>query len=123
MAGRKRIDIDYKQLDKLLGLQSTLKECAFYFDCSEDTIERAIKRDKGMSFNEYREIKRQAGFISLRRNQFQLAEKNPSMAIFLGKNYLGQTDKFENNIQMTQNQKLDFSGLSTEEIRKILNND
>ena len=123
MAGRKRIEIDYKQLDKLLGLQSTLKECAFYFECSEDTIERAIKRDKGMSFNEYREIKRQAGFISLRRNQFQLAEKNPSMAIFLGKNYLGQTDKFENNIQMTQNQKLDFSGLSTEEIRKILNND
>ena len=34
-----------------------------------------------------------AGFISLRRKQFELAEKSPAMAIFLGKQYLGQTDK------------------------------
>ena len=33
--------------------------------------------------------------MSLRRNQFKLAEKSAAMAIFLGKNYLGQTDRFE----------------------------
>ena len=90
--GRKRTNINYSQLDKLLGLQCTLKECAFYFNCSEDTIERAVRRDKNTSFAEYRELKRQAGLISLRRSQFQLSEKNPSMAIWLGKQYLNQND-------------------------------
>ena len=30
--------------------------------------------------------------MSLRRAQFRLAEKSAAMAIFLGKNYLGQSD-------------------------------
>ena len=32
------------------------------------------------------------GKTSLRRMQFKLAEKSAAMAIFLGKNYLGQSD-------------------------------
>jgi hypothetical protein len=35
------------------------------------------------------------GRVSLRRKQFKLADKNALMAIFLGKNELGQTDKQE----------------------------
>jgi hypothetical protein len=42
--------------------------------------------------------KRENGLISLRRTQFQLAEKSPAMAIFLGKNLLGQTDKLEQKV-------------------------
>ena len=48
-----------------------------------------------MGFSEIFRIKRENGIISLRRTQFQLAEKSPAMAIFLGKNLLGQTDKVE----------------------------
>ena len=33
--------------------------------------------------------------MSLRRIQYKLAEKNTSMAIFLGKQYLGQRDNVE----------------------------
>ena len=33
--------------------------------------------------------------MSLRRNQFKLSETNVTMAIFLGKQYLGQSDKIE----------------------------
>lgn len=33
--------------------------------------------------------------IRLRRNQLKLSEKSAAMAIFLGKNYLGQTDRQE----------------------------
>ena len=33
--------------------------------------------------------------IKLRRNQLKLSEKSAAMAIFLGKNYLGQTDRIE----------------------------
>lgn len=35
------------------------------------------------------------GKVSLRRKQFKLAEKNAGMAIFLGKNYLDQSDRQE----------------------------
>ena len=39
--------------------------------------------------------KRVGGKASLRRMQWKLAETNPSMAIFLGKNLLGQSDRPE----------------------------
>lgn len=39
--------------------------------------------------------KRAGGKASLRRTQWRLAETNPSMAIFLGKNLLGQSDRPE----------------------------
>ena len=40
------------------------------------------------------------GKISLRRYQFQQAEKSTAMAIWLGKQYLGQTEK-EISVQAT----------------------
>ena len=36
--------------------------------------------------------------MSLRRKQWNLAETNASMAIFLGKQFLGQTDKVDQNL-------------------------
>lgn len=47
---------------------------------------------KPMGFSEIFAIKRSDGKISLRRSQFALAKKNAAMAIFLGKQYLGQSD-------------------------------
>ena len=41
------------------------------------------------------------GKRSLRRIQFKLAEKNPTMAIWLGKQYLGQRDNIEVNAENT----------------------
>ena len=48
-----------------------------------------------MNFSEVFKRKRGKGKISLRRSQFQLAQTNPTMAIWLGKQWLGQTDKQE----------------------------
>ena len=45
-----------------------------------------------MNFEQAYEEYRVGGLISLRRNQFQLAEKNTAMAIWLGKQHLGQKD-------------------------------
>ena len=93
--GRKRIEIDWKLFDGFCQMQCTLWEIACYFNCSEDTIEKRVRQEKRVSFSEYFGKKRIAGLISLRRTQFKMAEKSPAMAIFLGKNYLGQTDKQE----------------------------
>lgn len=96
--GRPRIEIDEDNFKKLCGLQCTLSEIASFFDCSEDTIERWCKRELKMSFADALKKYSASGKISLRRWQFKMAEHNVSMAIFLGKNWLGQTDKVEQTI-------------------------
>ena len=93
--GRPRIVIDWREFDKLCELQCTQEEIASFFDCSVDAVENAVKRDKKTNFSEYFAQKRGKGKISLRRAQSRLAETNAAMAIFLGKNYLGQSDQPE----------------------------
>ena len=84
--------IDQKQFESLCGLQCTLDEICGFFGCCTDTLESWCKRTYKQSFSEVFHQKRGAGKISLRRAQFRLAEKNAAMAIFLGKQYLGQKD-------------------------------
>ena len=83
-AGRPKKKIDGEQVKKLAALQCTYQEMAAFFDCDETTLRRnfasVIKEGK------------EAGKMSLRRYQFELAKKSAAMAIFLGKNYLNQTD-------------------------------
>lgn len=115
---RPRKEIDKNDFEGLLAIQCTLAEVTAFFDhklngCSEDTIERWCKREYGESFAEVSEKKKNIGKISLRRAQFRLAEKNAAMAIFLGKNYLGQRDKPKEDVDEAVKQ-------ITEAVEKIL---
>ena len=87
--------IDKKQFENLCGLQCTLLEICDWFDIDDKTLNEWCRATYGTTFSEVFKIKRGKGQISLRRTQWKLAEKNPTMAIFLGKQYLGQTDKVE----------------------------
>lgn len=51
-----------------------------------------VQKDLRQNFLQSFQGKRALGHVSLRRKQFHLADKSPAMAIFLGKNYLGQSD-------------------------------
>lgn len=89
MAGRPKKEIDYNAVEKLAGMQCTQEEIAHFLDLSVRTLQRDEEfcrlYKKGID----------TGKMSLRRTQFKLAEKSASMAIFLGKQYLGQKDKVE----------------------------
>ena len=87
--------IDKKQFENLCGLQCTLLEICDFFDVEDDTLNSWCKKTYGTTFSEVFKQKRGKGQISLRRMQWKLAEKNTAMAIFLGKQYLGQKDKIE----------------------------
>lgn len=90
---RQQKPIDDKQFRALCAIQCTLPEIASVFDCSQDTVMRWCQREYGCSFATiYKEFS-MIGKKSLRHAQFQLAQKNSSMAIFLGKQILGQTDQ------------------------------
>lgn len=98
--GRPRKEINKTEFEKLCFLQCTRSEFCTWFDVNEDTLNRWCKENyDGKTFSAVFKEKRENGLISLRRTQFQLAEKSPAMAIFLGKNLLGQTDK----VEQTQN--------------------
>jgi hypothetical protein len=93
---RPLIKIDWADFDKLCGIQCTLSDLASWFDCSEDTIERAVKREKKLGFADYYSQKAGKGKISLRRKQWDLAMKgDKTMLIWLGKQYLGQNERMQ----------------------------
>ena len=92
---RPRIEIDREQFEKLCGLQCTLEEIAGWFHCSPDTVENWCKRELSARFSDVYKKYAAAGKMSLRKYQFELAKKNASMAIWLGKQYLGQRDEPE----------------------------
>ena len=95
--GRPLKNFDVEQFKKLCSLHCTQAEIASFFNCDVDTVHAWCKREFGVGFMEAFKIHSSQGKISLRRYQFKTAEKgNVSMLIWLGKQYLGQTDRVEN---------------------------
>ena len=98
--GRPLKEYDAKVFADLIGIGCGCdKICWFFRDeagkpTNIDTLSRWCVRTFGMTFQEYR---RQNGAmflkIQLRKNQISLSKTSAAMAIFLGKNYLGQTDE------------------------------
>lgn len=85
---------DWEEFGKLCGIQCTLSEIAAYYDVSEDTIERAVKRAHKLKFADYFKQKRKKGFVSLRRTMWQLALKgDKTMLIWLSKQHLKFSEK------------------------------
>ena len=115
--GRPKIKIDKENFEDLCKLQCTLFEIASFFKCSEDTIERWCQEVYKENFADIFRQKRGDGKISLRRIQWQHAETSVPMAIFLGKQYLGQKDKVE--VDDTRSEDEAYKELSTEELKKL----
>lgn len=91
--GRPSIEIDKEQFEKLCAIQATEEEIAGWFKCSEETIRRFCKKTYKQQFCEVYKRLSANGRISLRRTQFRIAEAgNATMAIWLGKQILGQRD-------------------------------
>ena len=97
-SGRPSIDIDYEMVSKLARMMCTMQEIASFLDLSV----RKLEQDE--EFIRVYKKNIDTGKISLRRSQMKLADAgNTTMNIWLGKQYLGQTDK----IEQKQEDKLD----------------
>lgn len=90
-----QIKIDKNQFENLCKMQCTKIEIASWFGVNDRTLLRWCEETYGTDFVTIYEQKREGGKIALRRYQLQQAEKNPTMAIWLGKQYLGQRDVIE----------------------------
>ena len=90
--GRPKADIDLEQLEKLSALNCTMPELAAYFKVPLRTLEDRYTNDPKVRscIDQGREL----GRLSVWRKQMQLMEEhnNPTMAIWLGKQLLGQRE-------------------------------
>ena len=85
MARPKKV-INQKQFESLCAIQCTQEEICNVLDVTDKTLTRWCNEVYNLSFSEVYEQKRDIGRMSLRRNQFKLAEGgNTTMQIWLGK--------------------------------------
>ena len=93
-SGRKKIQIDWKRVDKSLIAGSNGVQVAAMLGIHYDTLSYKCKEEKNSDFSEYMRQKRQEGNDILLSKQFELAAGgDKSMLIWLGKNRLDQADK------------------------------
>lgn len=91
--GRPRAKISKKQFEELCAIQCTEEEILSVLGVTDKTLARWVADNyEGRRFSEVFREKRAGGRSSLRRRQWNLAETNATMAIWLGKNWLGQRD-------------------------------
>jgi hypothetical protein len=111
----KKTRINKDIFENLCKLHCTESEISGVFDICEDTLNTWCKETYGETFSDTYKKKSASGNIALRRAQFRMAENNATMAIWLGKQYLGQIDKIEGttevrlpitNIEVVDNSKL-----------------
>lgn len=109
---RPRKNIDPKMVEQLAAIQCSYAEMAAVLSCNESTLTRrfaqAIKKG------------RETGKMSMKRAQYERAvnAKSDTMLIWLGKQYLGQTDKKEVYAESTVKQEL--SAPEIELLNKII---
>lgn len=88
--------INKEQFEKLGQMMCTGEEISAFFGVTYDTLNNWSVQTYDMTVVKKIKELHEYGKASLRRTQFKIAEKgNSAMAIFLGKQYLGQTDKAE----------------------------
>lgn len=83
--GRPKADIDMVLVTKLASIQCTLREIADIIGVDKETIRNRCAREL--------ELGKAQGKASLRRRQWEVADSgNATMLIWLGKQYLDQSD-------------------------------
>ena len=93
--GRPKIEINLDELERLSALNCTMPELAAYFRVPLRTLEDRYTNDPDIraTINRGREV----GKLSVRRKQMQIMNdmNSTTMAIWLGKQLLGQRDKHD----------------------------
>lgn len=86
-------DQDWATIENACKIQCTGEEIASLLGISYDSLERRVKAKFKISCADYIKMKSAGGKASLRRLQWESAKGgNATMQIWLGKQYLNQTD-------------------------------
>ena len=119
--GRPKTEIDLVELEKVCRLNCTMPEIAFYFNMPLRTLEDKYTNDENVRNTIQKG--RATGMLSLRRKQIQIMNDTNStpMAIWLGKQILGQKDRHEitQDINIEERKVLDISRLTDDDLNYL----
>ena len=97
---RKKINIDWKKVDKMLQAGCTGTEVAASLGIHDHTLYKRCETDNKISFSDYSAAKRASGDRLLKMKQMDLAmQGDKTMLIWLGKQRLGQSNKLETKVE------------------------
>ena len=116
--GRPKIQLNLSELQKLCRLNCTMPEIAAFFDIPLRTLEDKYTNDENV--RNAIDKGRNEGKLSLRRKQIQIMDEtnNPTMAIWLGKQLLGQRDRQEilQDVHIEERKVLDLTKITDEDL-------
>lgn len=96
--GRPLIEFDWTLLNRTLARAGKMPDCVYLMGISASTIERRIRDEHGMTFNEYRDLHMTGLRMRILDKQVDVAINggDSAMLIHLGKQFNGQSDKNQN---------------------------
>lgn len=100
--------INKEELEELMKFYPTNKEASDWFDVSISTLDRFVKEHYGLTIDELREKSFTRTRIAIKRAQIKKALSGCNvMLIWVGKQYLKQSDKQETQSQIQVTTKTD----------------
>ena len=114
-------DLSHETLVKLMRFKPSLQETAIWFNVSEDTIERRVKKFERMTFSNFREKYSSNLRVKLQEKAIEMAlNGNATMLIFSLKNICGWMDKVDINEQSPENFSLVYKdGKTTQNVKTL----
>jgi len=103
---KQKRDFDKKLFENLCFVQCTVKEMEFILSTDSRILDSWCQRTYKQNFNDAYDKFSSGGKASLRRSQFRLANKNASMGIWLGKQYLGQEEVKKHEVVITDEDQI-----------------
>ena len=119
-ASKPLTDKDFQKLLNMVRIQCTMEECCSVLEMSDTTLNRRLKEMEYNNFEDLYKRHNDEGKMSLRRMQWQAAEKgNSTMLVWLGKQHLNQKDKTETKIHEDRTLTLDLTRIGIDELTAI----
>ena len=122
VGGRPRKEINWDELARLCKILCTIDEICSILDIDENTLNARIKEKGYEGFSAYYKTHSANGKMSLRRVQWKkaLEDENTTMQIWLGKQYLGQSDNVEQPVVVHELMTAEQEVARDEEVREFL---
>jgi hypothetical protein len=104
---RPKADIDWKRVDELLEADCEGTEIAAHLGLVPDTLYKRCQEDNKLRFSDYLRQKKASGNTLLKEHQWKMAtgkedsQVKKSMLIWLGKQRLGQSDKKQQTLEIS----------------------
>lgn len=101
-SGAQKIEIDLEQLRTFCRLKPSTEDCAAFFKCSIDTIERRVFEGTGLTFKDFREQAMVHTKFDLIRRAIEKAKKGDNdMMKFCLKNLSDWSDRPDNAVEVS----------------------